>query len=789
MPLPRHYVTPVFCLVLSLACCLPARADDVSGVSTRDGVQATPAKGFRLFRKNSRNETKVEGSDGSSPDSSDENKWEEKVKAPPVNLRGAQPYQPIQTDDALLKLVDQAIYISSHRFLNTAQHSPWQIMHGMLALRHDYRIYHDRQVINTVQWLTTKNPMYAGEYMFERTPDGGGRMHKYSQPYHFEGHPNQFLGFIAMLDLPRSYAFRCNDGGQITIEQLIHFARSTVNDREETAWTLWFLAQYTDPEEVWQNNLGEYWSIERLVQDQIATDLSKSACGGTHSLFAQAFARNHLLHRKPGPLRGVWLESEQKLARYMAEAQAIQYRDGSFPTKYFRGVGTATDVSTMLASSGHMMEWLMMALPDSRLDETWVRNGLNHIARTMINYRTHEVATGPLYHAVDALVIYRDRMKARAAGPKPTAPAGNSPLARAIDARPSSLARIVPEIVTFPPPALVAVPSAIDDPAYSARQIPTDAMLAQDGLHAESVTVSTVTSELLREYFPDTAADVEPPVMEAPSVAVIEPPVVLPRTPVSANIEDAEPVMTAELPPTGELPTSDSAHSGDVTSTADPVVIELRDAVTGGPRLTEAASTSVPPEGIVPGSSPGWTASRENQEPRIPAAPELPDEAFELPELGCGDGPEAMCLDDLADAAAEPASNSQPDGESAADADGYEVPNKAGATVPATEVKWRRSRREDDSETPTGDATDESQDADANAGPDDSGTTAPPENTSQSEQAPAAPSQPAESDSQQPQATEEGTNPPKTDESEAAVTESETSSTEAAFTGPASDVE
>ncbi|MEZ6047514.1 MAG: hypothetical protein R3C11_18430 [Planctomycetaceae bacterium] len=51
----------------------------------------------------------------------------------------------------------------------------------------------------------------------------------------------------------------------------------------------------------------------------------------------------------------------------------------------------------------------MVSLPQSRLQEQWVRNGVHNVANDLIRFRNEPADVGALYHAVDALVIYKER--------------------------------------------------------------------------------------------------------------------------------------------------------------------------------------------------------------------------------------------------------------------------------------------------------------------------------------------------------------------------------------------
>ena len=147
----------------------------------------------------------------------------------------------------------------------------------------------------------------------------------------------------------------------------------------EITWTLWALSHYLDTNAQWHNRHGEPWSIERMVQIQTRESVISAPCGGTHGLFALSYARNKHL-ATGGTIRGVWMEADQKIQRFIEEGRVLQNSDGSFSTEYFRGRGFSNDFNDRIAHSGHMLEWLMMALPQSRLKEPWVRKGLDRLA-------------------------------------------------------------------------------------------------------------------------------------------------------------------------------------------------------------------------------------------------------------------------------------------------------------------------------------------------------------------------------------------------------------------------
>ena len=314
--------------------------------------------------------------------------------------------------DPLMQLVNEAIEVSGRRYLTpdgARPHTPWQIIHGTLAYRQDYLLkMADGRKVSALDWLSS-GVSYQGESLFQKTPYGG-RAHPFIQAYWFEGHPTQFMAYLTMCRLPLKHEFKTAQGETITVADIVNNAKMEVNRKEEMTWTLWALAHYLEPDAQWVSKTGEPWSIEELVKMEIQNTVYDGPCGGTHSLFATAYARNSYLQTRR-PLRGLWLEADQKIQRFVAEARSLQNGDGSFSIHFFKGPGYSNDFNTRITSSGHMIEWLMVALPQSRLSEPWIQNGVRCLAQDLITNKSVNAECGPLYHAVDGLQIYRERMK------------------------------------------------------------------------------------------------------------------------------------------------------------------------------------------------------------------------------------------------------------------------------------------------------------------------------------------------------------------------------------------
>ena len=314
----------------------------------------------------------------------------------------------LESTDPLVKLVYETREVQRQRLLSTTDHTPWQMMHGLLGLRQDFLISHNGDVVNGLDWIKT-GPMFKNEPWFEKTSHGG-RAHPYNQPYWFEGHISQSLAILSMCNVPLDTEFGTPQGA-ITMRDMLKNAQMTANEKEEVTWTLWALSTYLPSDAEWINAKGEKWSIERLVRIEVGKKVGgpTSPCGGTHGLFALARARNVYL-RTGKPLRGVWQEAEYKIQKYINTAKMLQNANGTLSSNFFRGREYKQDFDKRMASSGHVLEFLMMALPQERLKEKWVRDAIAATANDLMANRKAYVSCSPLYHATDALSIYLERV-------------------------------------------------------------------------------------------------------------------------------------------------------------------------------------------------------------------------------------------------------------------------------------------------------------------------------------------------------------------------------------------
>ncbi len=260
-------------------------------------------------------------------------------------------------------------------------HTPWHIVHGVLAYADRLRIQ-DRQgkPISALEWIK-EGGIWRDQPSFMTSPTGF-RGNPWGPA--FQGHIAQFAGYISELELPKTTPFRAWNVEQkawqtrplsaLYDDLKGEVAEANQEEGKETSWALWALAR--DP----ATTLEE---LEPLVAIEAGRDTWDAPCGGFHGLYALSLALKR--YRASGkPLEGTWLIADFVERTMLAKAKKYQNEDGSFSADYLSGRAHGETWRDQLPGNGHTLEWLMLVLPDAELKTEWVLNGVGSVATNLL---------------------------------------------------------------------------------------------------------------------------------------------------------------------------------------------------------------------------------------------------------------------------------------------------------------------------------------------------------------------------------------------------------------------
>ncbi|MCA9260640.1 MAG: hypothetical protein KDA61_15615 [Planctomycetales bacterium] len=329
----------------------------------------------------------------------------------------------------LVELVERTLaFTQEGRSLNFQQHAAWQLMHGALAYGRDFRARvqsipaangtsgESPQEESVIEWALSGKPMTG----WILTPTEQGVRAELDPGKRGQGHEDQWLAILSQWDV-RVGDPVVVDGRQFKIYDVLRRAMYDCYEGKESSWMLIALANYLDPlDQTWTARDGESWSVARIVgmeagplydERQASQHINEAACGGTHRLIGLATALNRYRQVHPDvKLEGPWLAAAQRVQWAVETAQANQLPTGAFSILYFSRPANSASIDEHLASTGHTLEFLSVALPPARLREPWVRRAAIYLCDLLERTRGLDLECGALYHAAHGLVLYRDRL-------------------------------------------------------------------------------------------------------------------------------------------------------------------------------------------------------------------------------------------------------------------------------------------------------------------------------------------------------------------------------------------
>lgn len=345
----------------------------------------------------------------------------------------------LPSDEQLRDRLDRAIeFTYANRHLNSKDQAAWQIVHGALAYGRGFQIYHDGQLVPAIDYLLGGGELrgwelHKGDHGLEAVLDRGSKTG--------QGHEDQWLGYLSQCGLTLEEPIKVGSE-TYTVRDLLTQAQWDVYDGMEATWTLMAAEKYLPLAAKWTAKDGSEWNIDRIVRMETAQNLADSACGGTHRLYALTLARNRYRDeggKFDGDPSGTWEQADKKIRDAAAAAREFQQPDGSFSTNYFSRAAASAEINDRISSTGHVFEFLMVALGDDEIKQPWVTRAAVHLLDCLEKTQKFDLECGSLYHAAHGLLLYRQRLF----GPgKPLVPSpGEQPATAQATAEPRSAER------------------------------------------------------------------------------------------------------------------------------------------------------------------------------------------------------------------------------------------------------------------------------------------------------------------------------------------------------------
>jgi len=233
--------------------------------------------------------------------------------------------------------------------------------------------------------------------------------------YGYQVYPGAFLAMLAFSDILPDYEIKAGNDSR-TLADLIATEKYNCTRGQNQALVLAGLANYTSPSEQWANSLGEAWSLERLVFEELSRRADQSNADVTNQWLGLA-AAVRAYETAGQPLNGTLVDAAAHIETYQNFALSVQNNDGTWHPLFFVKEGTDPDIDAVLFASAHILRALVYSLPQDKLQSQAVQRGVAAVATLIVrrnatmpfsqmSYRQMEGITVGLH----ALRIYDERV-------------------------------------------------------------------------------------------------------------------------------------------------------------------------------------------------------------------------------------------------------------------------------------------------------------------------------------------------------------------------------------------
>jgi len=303
--------------------------------------------------------------------------------------------------------IAQTLAVYRRRPLNTADNTPWEVMHGFIAfgIPTQLRVGGPAgDLVNAIGW-SNMGGRCRGQVMLAASGDRLTAL----KGFGVQGHSAQYLAILAQCRVAANSPIVLQSH-KFTVADLIEEEKLACREQTELTFALISLAHYLPTDATWKSRDGQDWSLARLVEEEIVQQIRGAPCGGTHRLFGLSYGCQRRL-RAVGSLDGVYLRADKYVRDYQQFALGrLQNRDGSFSTEWFKyPADRKDDIDRKIQTTGHILEWLVSSLDQEQLYESRVVAATEFLSSALLSEPSRAWKLGPLGHALHALNIYQER--------------------------------------------------------------------------------------------------------------------------------------------------------------------------------------------------------------------------------------------------------------------------------------------------------------------------------------------------------------------------------------------
>ena len=321
--------------------------------------------------------------DGATDEDATEEDAEENDAEKDTEEKDAEPAKPLrQLSPEMTTLRDRVrrtLATYHQQTFNTRQNTATDVMNLCLAFGCNTQVYRSdvRQKVNGITCLCWNYPCAGYETLAINGDHIGGRI-----GYGLQTHPSQLLAVLALSRVPADYPIRVGEDVR-TVADLIESEKLSCRDGSDMSLKLLGLAYYmTKADATWKNDRGETWSVKKIIKNELDADMKTATAGGTLRLLGLGYAVGRRVKREQ-PMEGQYKRAQAFVSQYINFALELQNADGSWGPNFLATRGPSRDKSAALRSTGHILGWLAVSLPEENLTDPRIVRAVTYVNRAL----------------------------------------------------------------------------------------------------------------------------------------------------------------------------------------------------------------------------------------------------------------------------------------------------------------------------------------------------------------------------------------------------------------------
>lgn len=232
--------------------------------------------------------------------------------------------------------------------------------------------------------------------------------------YGYQEQPGEFLAMLAMSRVQGDYPVRVGQTVR-NVADIVEGEKLACRSGNDLSLALVGLSYYVEEPE-WKNDLGETWSIDRILSEEMAQPVVTAPEGGLNRLLGLSYAVMRRAKRGQ-PIDGQYERARKYVADFQEFALQLQNTDGSWGPYFLAAKSTSPDIASQLRSSGRILEWLALSLPEQKIEDPRMLKGVEYVTGLLgtqrYQWNTPSLSTREIVsvgHALHALNIYDERV-------------------------------------------------------------------------------------------------------------------------------------------------------------------------------------------------------------------------------------------------------------------------------------------------------------------------------------------------------------------------------------------